>query len=80
MARESLNLSVESENIEWARRYSSEHETSISKLVNDFLANLRLRHENRGEVPPITRSLRGVASTDLDEEDYREHLWQKYGR
>ena len=30
------------------------------------------------ELPPLTRSLLGVAA-DAAEEDYREYLWRKYG-
>jgi hypothetical protein len=31
-------------------------------------------------LPPITRRLLGVARPGVDEEDYQEYLWQKYGR
>ncbi len=30
-------------------------------------------------LPPVTRSLLGIASGDADEEDYKEYLWRKYG-
>ncbi len=31
------------------------------------------------QLPPITRSLLGIGPGDADEEDYKEHLWRKYG-
>lgn len=31
------------------------------------------------DLPPLTRSLLGIASGDADVEDYREYLWRKYG-
>jgi hypothetical protein len=30
-------------------------------------------------LPPLTRSLLGAAEGDVDEDDYREYLWRKYG-
>jgi hypothetical protein len=31
------------------------------------------------ELPPLTRSLLGIAAGDAGEEDYRDYLWRKYG-
>jgi hypothetical protein len=31
------------------------------------------------DLPPLTRSLLGIAAGDAGEEDYEEYLWQKYG-
>ena len=31
-------------------------------------------------LPPITRRLLGVARPGVGEDDYKEYLWQKYGR
>jgi hypothetical protein len=30
-------------------------------------------------LPPITRSLLGIASGGADEDDYKDYLWRKYG-
>ncbi|WP_420127802.1 DUF6364 family protein [Longimicrobium sp.] len=32
------------------------------------------------DLPPITRSLLGIASGSSGEEDYKEYLWRKYGQ
>lgn len=32
------------------------------------------------DLPPVTRSLLGVASGSSGEEDYKEYLWRKYGQ
>lgn len=31
------------------------------------------------DLPPVTRSLLGIASGSSGEEDYKEYLWRKYG-
>jgi hypothetical protein len=30
-------------------------------------------------LPPLTRSLYGIAAGEIGEADYKEYLWQKYG-
>ena len=80
MAKTTLNLSVEEAAAERARRYSELHDTSISRLVSDFLAGLPLEDAEVAELPPITRRLHGIAAGGPDEEDYHEYLLEKYGR
>ena len=83
MPKESLNLSVERASVERARRYAELHSTSISRLVDEFLASLPLEtgRRRRQEYPPVVRRLIGVAAGgDLGVEDYHEYLEQKYLR
>jgi hypothetical protein len=80
MPRESLNLSVERASIERARRYAELHGTSISRLVDEFLAALPVEEPSREHLSPIVRRLLGVAKgSNLGVEDYHEYLMQKYG-
>ena len=66
--------------IERARRYCERHNTSISRLVGDFLARLPLEEgEEKADRPPIVRSLLGAAEGGPDEEDYHRYLLDKYG-
>jgi hypothetical protein len=44
--------------------------TSLGDREEDWVQSL----------PPITRRLLGVARQGVDEDDYKEYLWQKYGR
>ena len=76
-----LTLRLDDELIDKAKHYSKEHGYSVSQLVAEFFARL-----TRQETPispavtgPITHSLRGVLKNqDCSEEDYRQHLDQKY--
>jgi uncharacterized protein DUF6364 len=83
VAKESLNLSVERASVERARRYAELHATSISRLVDEFLASLPLDTERRRreDFPPVVRRLLGVAAgSDVGVDDYHEYLEQKYLR
>jgi hypothetical protein len=80
MPRESLNLSVERTSIERARRYIEAHSTSISRLVDEFLAALPLDEVRPDDLSPIVRRLYGITAGAADVEDYHAHLLQKYGR
>jgi hypothetical protein len=80
MRKQSLNLTVDPESLERGQRYSERHGVSISKLVDDFLANLPLDEESKDSLTPDVRSLIGIGAGDADRESYRKHLLEKYGR
>ncbi|HEV2147245.1 MAG TPA: DUF6364 family protein [Longimicrobiaceae bacterium] len=79
MQRITKTLSLDSKALERGERYSERHATSLSQLVSDFLSRLPLDEEEQ-ELPPVVRRLLGAASGRTDEEDYREYLFEKYGR
>ncbi|MDZ7780351.1 MAG: DUF6364 family protein [Gemmatimonadota bacterium] len=80
MAKKRLNITVEPEIFERARRYSDLHGTSISRLVGEFLARLpEVEDAEPRELPPTVRRLLGVAKGGPDREDYRRHLIEKHG-
>ena len=61
-------------------RYSERHGTSVSKLVDDFLAHLPEEERvQEGPLTPTVERLLGVAEGDIDRGDYREYLLEKYG-
>ncbi len=83
-----LTLRIEGALIERAKRYASERGTSLSQLIADFFRAITVR-ETRAEkdedddwmqdLPPTTRSLVGIAAeSNLDEDDYRRYLADKY--
>ena len=81
MAKRSLNLSLDESVIERARRYSERHDTSISRLVNDFLSRLPAEEEglDMEGLTPTVRRLIGVAA-GADEGAYKRYLADKYAR
>lgn len=72
-----LTLSVDPEIVESARRFAADHATSISQLVEDFLRTLTASPTQTSGAPVLNR-LRGSLK-DVDIEDYRQHLVEKYG-
>jgi hypothetical protein len=75
------NLLLDEDAVVRGESYSRRHQTTLSRLVSDFLA--RLPHGERElELTPAVRRLLGVAAnraTSVGREDYREHLNKKYG-
>lgn len=72
-----LTLSVDERAIERARKFSEQHDTSISRLVSGFLSSLPVSGE---PATPRVRRLVGVLPQEVDEAEYRRHLDDKYGR
>ena len=71
-----LTLTVSPDVIAAAKVYAAETGTSVSQLVEDYLALLTAQPAVTGETPVLARlrgSLRGV-----DVEEHRQHLAQKY--
>ncbi len=77
MARKKLTLSVDEDVIKKAKRFSERHDTSLSKLVTEFLSKLA---DREGKRTPVVSRLRGILPHETDAEDYRRHLERKYRR
>ena len=80
MSKQRLNITVDPAVVERARRYTQRHNTSISRLVTEFLAQLPEEDEFNETLTPTVRRLLGVAKGTSDREDYRRYLVEKYGR
>ena len=81
MPKERVNLFLDRDAMERARRYSQKHDTSVSRLVSDYLAGLPTEEaEVTAELTPTVRRLVGVAAGGGDRKAYREYLYKKYGR
>jgi hypothetical protein len=72
-----LTLTVDAGVIEKARRYSADHNTSISRLVTQFLATLPTGERTYG---PTVERLIGVLPGEVDTSEHRQYLEAKYGR
>jgi len=80
MPKRSFNIYLDESSIARAERYSERHGTSVSKLVDGFLAHLPEGDGGReGSLTPTVERLLGVAEGEIDRDDYREYLLEKYG-
>jgi hypothetical protein len=80
MAKRSLNLYLDEEVISRAERFSSSHQTSISKLVHDFLSQLPPSERAEEEDwTPAVRRLVGAARGAVGVSEYHKYLEEKYG-
>lgn len=79
MSKQRLNITVDPEVLDRARRYTDRHRTSISRLVTEFLSHLPDEGDTDDRFTPTVRRLLGVARGGPDREEYRRHLVEKYG-
>jgi hypothetical protein len=79
MEKTKLTVRVPRDLLEGAKRYASEHDTTLTRLVSEFLRQLSSQGDPLTDAP-IVRRLSGTLSQDVSIEDYRKHLEQKYGR
>lgn len=75
MAAKKLTLNVDERVIAKARRYSTEHKTSISRLVTHFLDALPTES---GPISPLVQRLMGVLPPDTSVAAYHKHLDEKH--
>lgn len=71
-----LTLSVDPKVVDAAKQYAGEQGTSVSQLVEQFLAAISSREEE-SRMTPILRRLRG-SMRQVSLEDYQRHLAKKY--
>lgn len=76
-----LTLKLNSDIIEEAKQYAKESNTSLSKLIENYLSAITSNSNNKRKVNPIVKSLTGIITLD-DKKDYRKsytkYLVEKY--
>lgn len=76
-----LTLKLNSKIIEEAKIYAKETNTSLSKLIENYLAAITAKDSQKRKVNPIVKSLTGIITLD-DKKDYRKayanYLTEKY--
>ena len=77
-----LTLKLDQAIIEQAKKYASETNTSLSKLIENYLSALtKSKNLKRRKINPIVKSLTGVIIID-EEKDYKKayskYLTEKY--
>ena len=74
-------ITLDAEIVQQAQQYAKMHGKSFSQLIADYLAILQMKkeQEQEQELPPITRSLRGILRhAKLDKQTYHRYLEEKY--
>lgn len=73
-----LTLRLEDSLIQQAKNYAKQHDKSLSQVVADYFQILTQQSGQSG-ISPITKSLIGILdSNNIDENDYKKHLEEKY--
>lgn len=76
MPKTKLTLSVDPDVVARAKRFSERNETTVSRLVEEFLSSLE---DSVDAAAPISNRLRGVLPHSVSRDEYRAHLEEKYG-
>jgi hypothetical protein len=75
-----LTLKINKSTIDSAKRYAKERETSLSKMIENYLQALTNKQEKVDAVSPLVESISGVIKP-LDsnyKKDYTDYLSDKY--
>jgi hypothetical protein len=78
MEKTKLTVRVPRDLLEGAKRYANEHDTTLTRLVSEFLRQLSLKDDPLADAP-VVRRLSGSLSPEASIEDYRHYLEKKYG-
>ena len=78
MEKTKLTVRVPRDFLEGAKRYANEHDTTLTRLVSEFLRQLSIQDDPLASAPAVRR-LSGSLSPDASIEDYRHYLDDKYG-
>jgi hypothetical protein len=77
MQESKLTVRVPQDLIDNAKRYASEHDTTLTRLIEAYLR--RIPAQEALDNAPIVRRLSGTLSKNVALGDYKKHLEEKYG-
>ena len=78
MEKTKLTIRVRRDWLEEAKRYARENNTTLTRLVSEYLRHLTAEKDPLSDAPIVQR-LSGVLSQDVSAEDYWQYLELKYG-
>jgi hypothetical protein len=78
MENTKLTIRVPRKVLERAKEYAREHQTSLTRLVSEYLQQLPVENDPLVDAPTVQR-LSGLVSPDVSIEDYQQYLEEKYG-
>jgi len=76
-----LTLRLKKKVIDQAKKYANDHDTSLSKLIENYLSAITTESRSVEKISPLVQSISGVVNiSEYDEHKgkYREHLEEKY--
>jgi hypothetical protein len=78
-----LTLKFDQSIIEKAKDYAKNHQTSLSKLIENYLLNITNEKEKKEEekITPLVKSLSGIVDLPKNfnhKKDYADYLFNKY--
>ncbi|MFZ4522794.1 MAG: DUF6364 family protein [Bacteroidales bacterium] len=76
-----LTLKLNKSVIDQAKKYASDHETSLSRMIENYLAAITAASAETEEISPLVKSLSGVINVPSNfnhKERFHKHLDEKY--
>jgi hypothetical protein len=76
-----LTLKLKKNVIEQAKKYASDHETSLSRIIENYLAAITSESKETEEISPLVKSISGVVHVPSGfnhKDDFHNHLNEKY--
>ena len=76
-----LTLRLKKKIIDQAKKYANDHDTSLSKLIENYLSAITNESRSIEKISPFVQSLSGVIKLSENEEHkgkYHEHIIEKY--
>ncbi len=76
-----LTLRLKKKVIDQAKKYANDHETSLSKLIENYLSAITAETTSDETISPLVKSLSGVIHLPGGEDTkgkYHKHLKAKY--
>lgn len=78
MNQTKLTVRVPRDLLENLKKYAARNNTTLTDLIGAYLR--RIPDQQLLEDAPIVRRLMGMLPDDLDTQDYRQYLEEKYGQ
>lgn len=76
-----LTLRLKKKVIDQAKKYANDHETSLSKLIENYLSAITKETNSTPYISPLVRTLSGVLHLPGNEDakqHYHSHITEKY--
>jgi hypothetical protein len=79
MQKTKLTVRMPRRLLEGAKRYAAEHDTTLTRLISEYLRRLSAEGDPLAD-SPMVRLLSGMLSPEASIDDYRAYLEEKYGK